>query len=512
MIPKRKRNWIILTLAFVLIGGGAIASKRQITNAFEAFWGSQYSASVQPQVALRDSAISLVTDPSKTGILRWNEIAINASGVDHTPVAPGENRVFGEQVGPCRAARAEAIVHIAMFESLNAIVGGYQSFVGITKVKATVSKNVAIAQAAHDTLVALFPSQKPAFDQLLAEDLSRVADGNAKTDAVTLGRKVAKETIALKAGDGSAQKEPRYGIEYTASDAPGVWRQDPISHHPLALGAHWPECKPFVLPVGNQFRVPPPPALNSPEYTAAFNEVKALGGDGIHTPTQRTEEQTEIGLFWAYDGTPSLCAPPRLYNQIATHIAFQMGSNEIQTARLLALMNTAMGDAGITSWDTKYAYSLWRPITGIREADPGTGPSGLGDGNPNTIGDPNFIPLGAPASNLMGPNFTPPFPAYVSGHATFGGAVFETLRRFYGTDNVTFTIVSDELNGVTVDNSGNVRPFHPRTFTSFSQAEEENGQSRIYLGIHWSFDKTQGIAQGRKVAEYVFKRAFKPLP
>src|SRR5689334_5852920 len=101
MIPERKRNWIILTLAFLLISGGVVAGKRQITGAFESFWGTQYSASVQPQVALRETSLSLVTDPSKTGILRWNEIAINASGVDHTPVAPGENRVFGEQVGPC---------------------------------------------------------------------------------------------------------------------------------------------------------------------------------------------------------------------------------------------------------------------------------------------------------------------------------------------------------------------------------------------------------------------------
>ena len=118
------------------------------------------------------------------------------------------------------------------------------------------------------------------------------------------------------------------------------------------------------------------------------------------------------------------------------------------------------------------------------------------------------MPLGAPASNLAGPNFTPPFPAYPSGHATFGGALFQILRRFYGTDRVPFTFVSDELNGVTVGNDGQVRPFAPRSFNSFSEAEEENGQSRIYLGIHWEFDKTAGIAQGRRIANYVFNNAF----
>jgi hypothetical protein len=250
--------------------------------------------------------------------------------------------------------------------------------------------------------------------------------------------------------------------------------------------------------------------LNSPDYTAAYNEAKSIGGDGLNTPSTRTPEQSFIGVFWAYDGTPSLCAPPRLYNQIAVHIADQMHLDTTQLARLLALVNTAMADAGISIWESKYYYDFWRPITGIRESDPGTGPTGLGDGNPNTIGDPNFTPLGAPASNLTGPNFTPPFPAYPSGHAGFGGALFQTMRRFFGTDNIAFTFTSDEFNGVTKDNAGNVRPLMPRSFATLSQAEEENGQSRIYLGIHWSFDKTQGIAQGNSVANYVFDHAFTP--
>jgi hypothetical protein len=260
-----------------------------------------------------------------------------------------------------------------------------------------------------------------------------------------------------------------------------------------------------------QFRVAPPPALASSEYAAAFNEVKRRGGDGIGTATERTAEQTEIGIYWAYDGTPSLCAPPRLYNQIAVEIADQMGSNEVELARLLALVNVALADAGIAIWESKYYYQFWRPVTGIREADEGTGPTGAGDGNPATAGDPAFSPLGAPASNLNGPNFTPPFPAYPSGHAGFGGALFQILRKFYGSDAISFTFVSDEFNGVTLDNNGNVRPLIPRSFTSLSEAEEENGQSRIYLGIHWVFDKTEGITQGRQVADYVFENTFVPL-
>jgi len=172
---------------------------------------------------------------------------------------------------------------------------------------------------------------------------------------------------------------------------------------------------------------------------------------------------------------------------------------------------TTTAEAGMAAWESKYHYDFWRPITGIRESDPGSGPTGLGDGNPATMGDLTFKPLGAPASNLQGPNFTPPFPAYPSGHATFGGALFQILRRFYGTDHIGFTFVSDEFNGITRDNAGNIRPYMPRHFSRLSQAEEENGQSRIYLGIHWSFDKTEGIAQGRRVANYVYDHAFTPV-
>jgi hypothetical protein len=251
--------------------------------------------------------------------------------------------------------------------------------------------------------------------------------------------------------------------------------------------------------------------MTSAAYTAAFNEVKALGGDVTNTPTVRTDDQTHAAIYWAYDGTPSLCAPPRLYNQIATKLT-ENETSVVKLARMFALLNVAMADAGVAAWESKYFYKIWRPVTGIREADAGTGPTGSGDGNPATIGDVGFHPLGAPASNLTGPNFTPPFPAYPSGHATFGGSLFQVMRRILGTDNVTFTFTSDEFNGTTLGNDGEVRPLLPRTFTSLSQAEEENGQSRIYLGIHWSFDKTEGIAQGRKVADYVVNKVFRPIP
>src|SRR5438105_6171512 len=491
----------ILFLSFALCLATADSS-RALT--FRDFFGPRFSGA-------QSITASQAPKNALDSIHRWNQVAIDASGLDHTPVAPGEIRTFGEQLGPTRASRAMAIVHIAIFDSVNAILGGYQSYTGIQAPKPPVSLDAAVAQAAHDTLVALFPSQTPKFDSFLADDLAKISNKNERANGVSLGQRAASAILALRANDGSQLAEPRVGVNYFTSNQPGHWRQDPISLIPLALGAHWGECNAFVLESSQQFRVPPPPAMTSAEYTTAYNEVKGIGGDGVVTPTQRTAEQTFVGTFWAYDGTPSLCAPPRLYNQIAVWIADQRKLSIFDLARLLALTNTAMADAGMSVWESKYFYDFWRPITGIRESDPGTGPTHAGDGNPATMGDRAFSPLGAPASNLNAPNFTPPFPAYPSGHAGFGGALFQTLRRFFGTDAIAFTFVSDEFNGVTKDHNGNVRPYMPRTFSSLSQAEEENGQSRIYLVIHWSFDKTKGITQGEHVADYVFENAFLPL-
>ena len=437
-------------------------------------------------------------------VRRWNQISIDASGLDHTPTGLGEPHIFGEQVGPCRAARAIAIVHIAMFDTANSIERKYESYTGLRGPEGDLSMKAAISQAAHDTLVVLFPSQAYRFDNFLAEDLGEVHKGAAKRRGILLGQRAATKILQLRANDGSEVGEIRVGTnanEYATSDLPGHWRKDPISQLGVALGAHWYACRPFVVKSNAQFRAPAPPALNSMAYAQAFLEAKRLGGDGVHTGTERTPEQTEIGIYWAYDGTPSLCAPPRLYNQITLKIADQKKTGGLELARLLTLVNVAMADAGMGIWDSKYYYDYWRPVTGIREANT--------DGNSDTTADASFSPLGAPASNLSGPNFTPPFPAYPSGHAGFGGALFQTLRRFYKTDHIKFTFQSDEFNGVTKGDDGNVRPVMTRTFQTLSQAEEENGQSRIYLGIHWSFDKTEGIELGNKVGDYVFEHAFR---
>jgi hypothetical protein len=494
--------FLILTIVTV-----SLSSARQ-TRRFEDDWGRRYQNNGN-QVVIQQHPFRPGLNASER-LKHWNEVAIDASGLDHTPNQPGDTYQFGAQLGPGRASRAMAIVHIAIFEAVNAIDGKYESYVGLEPIDKHASMECTIAQAAHDTLCQMFPSQAPSFNQLLTEELNDIADSEAKSKGVEIGQAAAAAILALRSNDGSQIPEPRLGIDWFTSDDVGRWRQDPISLLTVALGAHWGEVTPFVLRTSNQFRPPAPPALNSIAYATAYNEAKAFGGDGIVTPTSRTDEQTMIGLFWAYDGTPSLCAPPRLYNQIAMRIADIRHTNDVvELARLLALVNVAMADAGIAVWESKFYYDFWRPVTGIRESDPGTGPTGVGDGNNLTLGDLTFSPLGAPASNLNGPNFTPPFPSYPSGHAGIGGALFQILRRFYGKDKIPFTFISDEFNGVTKDNNGNPRPLIERRFSSLSEAEEENGQSRIYLGIHWAFDKTEGIRLGNEVGDFVFDHSFR---
>lgn len=470
----------------------------------------------QTAIILQNSStLSRVPSDTADRLLLWNEIALDTTAIDHTPVAPGEDRVFGEQYGPHKSSRAMAIVHIAMYDAVESHFGTYTTYTGLPAAPGAVSVDAAIDYAAHDTLVSLYPSQKSRLDNLLAQDLVTIKGDQTSYDAgVALGQKAAQTIIKLRTNDGSelSNPEPVVGVNFFPSNEPGKWRPDPVSGLNLALGANWYLVKPFVLTSGSQFRIPPPPALNSKEYTDAYKSVKKLGGDPAHgTPTVRTPVDTFKGKFWSYDGTPALCAPPRLYNQLALTVAKQQGLVGLEDlARFLALLNTTMADAGITAWDSKWYYQYWRPILGIRESDQGSGPTGIGDGNADTIGDVNWYPLGGQSTNSAGPNFTPPFPSYPSGHATFGGAVFETLRHYW-PDNTPFVFVSDEYNGKSKDVKGNTRPYLPEYFAKFSDAEYDNAESRIWLGVHWQFDADQGDAAGIRVSDYVFTHAFLPV-
>ncbi len=264
----------------------------------------------------------------------------------------------------------------------------------------------------------------------------------------------------------------------------------------LALGSFWGAVTPFTLASGNQFRAPPPPAPGSPEFNAAFDEVAAVGGspDNVGTPSTGTDETRFIGNYWGYDAVPMLGTPPRLYAQIAIQVALAEKLKDPQElARYLALIHTVQADSGVAAWDSKYYYNYYRPVTGVR----------IDDGIAETVNDPSWDPFGVSVINTTDAiRATPPFPAYPSGHATFGAAVFEIMRSYFGNDT-PFTFISDEYNGQGVDPFGTPRPLVPVRFETFQQAQEENGQSRVFNGVHWQYDNTAGQDMGVDISHYV---------
>jgi hypothetical protein len=410
-------------------------------------------------------------------------------------------RMFGEQLGLARASHTMAIVHISMFDGMNTIVGRLQGCIYNFPAEYGMSVDAAIAQAAHDCLAMLFPSQKPTFDKLLEEDLNAIT-GTKQDLGVALGKSTTTAILLERTGDCLNHTEPRLGVDFNTSTQPCSWQKDPISQLNIALGACWKEVTLFAMDNAMQLCLGPMPELNSCSYTDAYMDVYCLGGNGINMPTDCSEEETFIGLFRAYDGRPSLCAPPQLYDQVAMQIATNQAKNDVNLLRLLTLVNVVMANWGIAARDLKYHYQFVRPVRCIHEDN----------GNPYTPTDMTLMPLGAPVSNSNNqPDFLPPLPAYPSGYATSGGTLFQMLRKFYSRDDLSFTFVSDEFNGVMQDSQGNIRPYRPCSFASLMEAKTENRHSQISLGLHWAFDNSLGINMGRKVATHVHNNAFCPL-
>ncbi len=480
--------------------------------------------------------VSAGEDRDFAQVIFWNEVALRMTANDHTPPPAGsalETHPF-EQVGPARTSRAMAIVHVAMFEAVNAIHRKYATYQGIqgrifqrTSLPDDIgpdeaSVRHAVALAAHRALLSLYPGKAADLGLTLASNLTAIQEPlNRAVAGMAIGEAAAHEILALRELDGSELGEPDVSV-YATND-PRKWQRDPLNLDiGVALGANWRHVRPFVIPSPDAFRPPPPPASGDPEYDQAFQEVFAKGGDpdaGKTNPpgnadrrptaTNRTDDETFVGKFWAYDGTALLCAPPRLYNMIATSLALREKrdtfQDALQLARFLAVVNVAMADAGVAAWEAKYFYLYPRPVTAIRAARP--------DNSPLTAPAPFWTPLGAPVTNAPAGrlNFSPPFPAYPSGHATFGGALFEVFRSYWpDAADQEFTFVSDEYNGFNSDpGSPTPRPRRPVTFPDFAKAEFDNAESRIFLGIHWKFDATEGIKQGNEVARHVVDNLYK---
>lgn len=460
-------------------------------------------------------------------ILYWNQVALDANRDSHSnPVR--------EQAGPVLSSRALGIVHLAMYDAYAGTPGGdslppYLPGLGTADPGASV--DAAIAAAAHGTLSALYPSQKATFDAHLIAAPS-AGSPVAVSAGGQFGRKVAEAILEARAGDpgsGSAGYHP--------SPERGKHRVDPDNP---AQGYYAPfyGAAARCFAVTERFGLDAPPKPGEPAYTAALRQVRGKGIAPELTGTlpagfaERTPAETLQGIWWGYDGANKLGTPPRLYNQIIRTLAEAKGNTLAQNAQLFAMVNAAMADAGILAWEQKYHHDLWRPVLGVREHDRSMGPEGVPRPTFSLNCDPGWLPLGAPSSNSTRKNFTPNFPAYPSGHATFAAAAFGIARRFYGVtspgpddllDNLSF--VSDEFDGATTDNHDTIRPRQDREFPGgLWQMITENSLSRVFLGVHWYFDgfvpqtngevdlgeNVGGVPLGLNIANDIFDNGLHP--
>jgi hypothetical protein len=290
-------------------------------------------------------------------------------------------------------------------------------------------------------------------------------------------------------------------------------------------GSDWGFVTPWAMPNSDHFDgMISLPAMDSQEYVDAFNQVKAYGA---RNSAVRTEDQTKIGIFWAYDrpnlpGKPGVGPPPVLFVENMIDIAEQVGNTPTDNARMFAMASIAQADAAIASWDIKYETDHWRPISAIRAN------AAMDDDNAATVEDPNWEYLGAPGfdPNSAADDFTPPFPSYTSGHATMGGAIFKALEMFYGTNDFNLADAAIGNDPVTTQyalHSNEAGGGGTRNFVRFTQngllnvgsedsPEGENAMSRVYLGVHWLFDQVDGVTLGNAIAEYAASHYFYAVP
>lgn len=393
--------------------------------------------------------------PAADMVLQWNDVMRDAVRVTGTAAT--------------YATRIMAITHAAMYDSINALDRTHEVYLVDALAHPKASREAAVAAAAHRALVNLFPTQVTTFNNKLTASLATIPDGKAEDDGVALGQFVADQILALRQNDGSGVVLP----PYLGGTQPGQWRPTPSAP---GREPHWPGVTPFAMASGDQFRPAAPPSLDSAEYTAAFNEVKELGSASSAT---RTADQTAIALYWA-NGTGT-ATPPGHLNLMARIVAEQESNSLEENARLFTALNVALADALISCWDTKYEFSFWRPITGIREA--------ANDSNPATTPNATWNPLIA----------TPAHPSYLSAHSSVSGAAAAVLSAFFGTNAIAFTLPSQAAG------------LPARSFTSFSQAAAESAISRLYGGIHWSFDNNVGLTVGNAVGQYVTNNFFRPV-
>ncbi len=390
-------------------------------------------------IAAINLASSLAVPARADVVTDWNNAALDAIRSNNT--------------APPIASRALAILHASIYDAVNGIARTHEPYLVRSAVQSSASREAAASAAAHSALVNLFPANGSSFDALHAAILATIPNGSRKAAGITWGEYVASQILAARANDGWNATVPQPG-----GSGPGIWVPTPPAFLPYAL-PQWGFVTPFAMNSSSQFRPTGPPSLDSQQYAADYDEVKDLGAAVGST---RTEEQSEIALFWA-DGAGTE-TPPGHWNSIAQIIGDAQGNTLEENARLFALLNIAMADAAICAWDAKYTFDFWRPVTAIAFAEP--------------------------QLNWMSFIVTPPFPDYVSGHSTFSAAAATILPLFYGTEDLPFITGSDFLPGVY------------RSFATCLDAAGEAAVSRIYGGIHFRSASEDGLQAGINIGEW----------
>jgi hypothetical protein len=378
-------------------------------------------------------------------VLIWNEVMQRAA-------APAN---------PHFQSRGSAITQLAVFEAVNAIVGGYESYLGTIVAPAGASPEAAIAAAAYRTLVTLFPASINILNEARATSLAAIPDGPAKDAGIAVGEAAAAAMLQLRANDGSAQAQ---SVPYTPGNQPGDWQPAPPTFAVASLPG-WGLVTPFGMESGWQFRLPPPPPLTSGKYRRDYNEVKLVGKIDASLDI-RPQDRIDVARFFA------VSSPVQVWNQAARQVSLAQGKTLPENARNFALLAMAMADASIATYESKYFYNFWRPLTAIR--------AGALDGNPQTLPDAGWFGLLA----------TPAFPSYPSAHATLSTAARTVLERLLGKQDLDITLSSPATPIV----------LH---YTKWRHISNDIDDARVYGGIHFRFEQNAGTRQGRDVGHYI---------
>jgi hypothetical protein len=393
------------------------------------------------------------TASQRRAVADWSLIAQKAIVVD--------GRKF-----PGEAAVHMGIVHAAIYDAVVAIEGGYRPYAIRPTVPPMTSLTAAVATVAHRVLVGRFPNQQAVpggLDDVYFAYLNGIPDSEAKTNGILVGEEVGVGMLLLRANDGLDSVVPYV----QRPPGPGVY--EPTAATP-PLGTRMPGVLPLALKYASQFRPDGPPALRSWEYAHDFTEVKSLGR---RDSTVRSDAQTAVARFWTDHDLPQ-------WNRNLLRLADARGLSATETARLLAMAHVAGGDAMIGCFDAKYHYRSWRPIHAIQRADT--------DSNGFTALDLTWEPLLA----------TPNHPEYPSAHACHTTAIAETLKSFFGTPRLDFSVDS-LVTGET------------RYYTRTKEVVEEVNDARVWAGFHFRYSQDDGSRLGRKVARFVVRNFFQPL-